>query len=900
MINPWSWMRARLSPYFLPDELHAQPTPLHAELPYEDFLTDGLERTVVLLSDGGIGLVWELALVEHEFLRNDEIVARCEGVAKVLGCLQERDMVAQLIFEVEPAWEIPARPGKADNAAGEVVAARVQHIESLAAGRALGRSAFRTLRRRLFLTLRADGLQREESVGDLMKRALLGVAESQEERHRVFAEQLQRLLALGLQLEDGMDALGFQPQRCGPDPLLQLLRWPWHDERSRRGDPALRRSYDPDRTVRSQIPRGFVRQHRAGVQVGDDSWEVLSWLEQPRHVPHALFTLLLGVAVPLRCVLTLRPCLNTTDLNLAATQLKVPLLGGARKTRHLSELEHVETRRVHGEELYWASLQLHVKNEQIELDALETRGVGRQLAHQLSQATGIDLVVEQAAAPGLFLLSQPLAYTPGTAWFTGRELRVLTSSLGAYLPVFGGFTGSSDAPRHRVQLMHARGGEPIWLDPRANPTSPHTAVLASTGAGKSFYLANLLTAELAAHPDALIFIIDSLTSYRVLGEVAGETEGFALVQPPRTTPSLWDGALTPERLGVLVGLLRVAIGLVDPDATLKPEHDVLLEGAITKAFEDRALEAGTRFAGADADLFDLETVEGPRALPRLSDVVANLAQVAATKGLPAERAASLQLMLSAFYGEGRYASFFDSSRAAEPEAPTPQVTLYDLGQVEDDTVRALTLSACVAEVVRHVMRPENRGRPGVLLVDEAGVLLSQPGEAGQALVDFVTRAWKTFRKLGVCCIGSTNEPADYIEKAGPRAIWANSANKVLLRLKSDDLRLARTGDPSRGLPALFDDELVGQIVGSLRKVDGVYSQGVWWAEERVGSFTYVPSGHDYWLAASKPLEVESFLLAADRLGSRRTALHWLARTHPAGVRDEDGQIRPLTEEEVQP
>ena len=148
-------------------------------------------------------------------------------------------------------------------------------------------------------------------------------------------------------------------------------------------------------------------------------------------------------------------------------------------------------------------------------------------------------------------------------WFSGRERRVLTSSLGPYLPLFGGFRGQTE-PHHRVQLMHSRGADPLWLERPAERDRPHLAVLASTGAGKSFFLANLLVAEAAAHPDALIFIIDSLTSYQVFGEVVGEDGGFSLVRPPESSPNVWEGELTPERLGVLVGLLRAALGLVNP------------------------------------------------------------------------------------------------------------------------------------------------------------------------------------------------------------------------------------------------------------------------------------------------------------------------------------------------
>lgn len=898
-LNPWNWLRERASAYYVPPELKAQSESLGRALPYEDVLDEGFARPVVLLADGSVGLVWRCTTLAHEVLTNEALAERSRAVARVFECLTDADQVLQLVYDAEPAWKVERPAYLAGDGprtvAQEVVAHRIDHVEALAEGVVLGRSAFRTMRRELFLTLRMRGFDREPGLAASLKRGFLGVAEAEEEAGRLFLEAVQRLLDVGLQLEEGLEALELAPKPCGGTEVLQLLRRVWHDEAERLDNPCVGHAYDPSRRLGDQVAKGWVRQNRPGVQVGSDTWEVVSWMEQPSVVSFGLFSLLMGIGLPLRCVVNLRPCLDLGDLTLAKTQLSAPLLHSERKVRHLEELRYVEERRVHGERLFWMGLHLLVKNEGVPLEQLQEKGQARAVAHALSQATGMELVVERDATAGIFLLTQPLAYTPGSAWFSGRERRVLTSSLGPYLPLFGGFRGQTD-PHHRVQLMHSRGADPLWLDVRRNETAPHLAVLASTGAGKSFYLANLLVAEAAAHPDALIFILDSLTSYQVFGEVVGEDGGFSLVRPPESSPNVWEGELTPERLGVLVGLLRAALGLVDPTFTVKNAHDTLLEGGIRKAFADRTLEASTTLDAGG--LFRAEGRAGRRALPRLSDVLANLAPVAAERGLPAQAVEELTIQLSAFVGQGRYAQFFDAAATAEASPKTPKVTLYDFGAIEDPVVRSLTLFVCVAEVVRQVMRPENRGRPGVLLVDEAGVLLSQPGQAGAELVRFVQTAWKTFRKLGVSCIGSTNEPADYTEKAGPRTIWFNSPTKVFLRLKPDDSKLARVEDRATGRPALIEDPLLGELATSLRKVDGAYSQGLWVSDETRGTFTYIPNGYDYWLAASKPVEVRNFLLAAEQLGSRRAALHWLAERWPGGVRDAAGQVRALDASEV--
>ena len=905
-MNPWLWLQERLSAHHVPTDLREQAPSLAPELPYET-VVGGYDRPVVLGADGRIGVVWRLRLVPHEVLRNDQVRAATEGVAQVLATvLTEADQVAQLLFDAEPAWRIerPTWQGL-PTAAQEVVEARVRHVEALAAGQVLGRQAFRTMRHELHLTLSMKGHEPALGWRAALQSLALGREGSEEAASKAFHANILSLIDAAVRLEDGLDAVGLAPEVCGGGEVLRLLRRAWHDEEQLQNDPSVSMPYDADRRLGDQVARGAVRANRAGVQVGQDTWQVLSWMEQPQHVRFGLFHLLLGYGVPLRCVLNIRPALDRSDLDIAKAQLSAPLLRSERKTRHLEELRHVEERLVHGESLLSVAMHVAVKSEGVPLERLLEEGRARGIGYHLAQSTDMDVVLEESATLALYRLMQPLAYTPGAAWFTGRELRVLTSALGPYLPIFGGFPGQHRA-RHRVQLMHARAGSPVWLAPRASETAPHTAVLASTGAGKSFYLANLLCAEAAANPDALFFVIDSLTSYRVLGEVLGaeegENTGLELVQPPASMPNVWAGRLTAERLGVLVGLLRAAMTLVDPAFVVRNEHAALLEGAIRKAFADRMLDSETLWAGTGKDrrkVFGayVQDTTRSRPLPRLSDVVANFAAVAAEEGFGDEAVVELTRQMSSFVGRGRYASFFDVKATAPPSDPTPKVTLYDFGSIEDPVVRSLTLFICVAEVVRQVMRPENRGKPGVMLVDEAGVLLSQEGEAGRELVAFVKTAWKTFRKLGVACIGSTNEPADYSEKAGPRTIWANSPNKVFLRLKPDDLRLARLGNVAEGRPPLIDDELLGELAVSLRKVDGVYSQGLWVSDEDRGTFTYIPSGYDYWLAASKPIEVANFLAVSATLGARE-GLHWLAEHHPGGVRTEDGVVRALLSDEV--
>ena len=65
-----------LKPY---DFLRAQPTSFADVLPYEGFLD--LERPTCLLSDGALGIVWELTPLPHEVMEQAEMTRAVETVA---------------------------------------------------------------------------------------------------------------------------------------------------------------------------------------------------------------------------------------------------------------------------------------------------------------------------------------------------------------------------------------------------------------------------------------------------------------------------------------------------------------------------------------------------------------------------------------------------------------------------------------------------------------------------------------------------------------------------------------------------------------------------------------------------------------------------------------------------
>ena len=865
------------------DFLHAQPVSLHDLLPYETMLD--LERPTCLLSDGSLGIIWELEPVAHEVMEHEDIDRRTRLLAEVVGKIRDPDVTFQLIYDAEPSQDfaVPSHLSEPRSAAEKILADRVTAMRGLADR---PRDRLRLMRRRVFFSLRFSG---GKGVSDRVQ------SNRQTSELAAEAENLEhlakKLAHVAGDVEYHFSQGGFPAKALDGLALLSLLRDTLHSTDLRRHSALLEpEEPNPDRRLGSQVMRDFTEVTPRAVGIGGDTWEVCSWLDQPPLVHAGLWARLLEIDVPYRLVVNIRPCTDVGDLDTKKTLLK-------HASDSFGELQRDEVRLTQdalarGESLSWVSIHLFVRNVAVTPLAMAGDGRAKAVASQIKTLTQVPFIVERHAAPALFLLSLPLCYVPAAAGVSGRERRVLSRNLAPYLPVFGAFTGTKTP----FQLMVSRGGSPAWLNPFDSETSPHVAVLASSGGGKSFFAQNLMTSFFAKHARAesrpLLFIIDKKTSYEIFAQVMGEDVGSRVIKPPEQYPNIFRGKVDEFRLPVIVGLLKTAVSLVAENADLGAVEEMLLADAVRMTFEQNELDARTEYK--DGSLQD-RTIDQVR-IPRLRDVVDNLFPAAAQAGTAGQVATALAQNLSPFIGQGPYAALFDREELEQFDPPTPGVSLYDLDAVAANPVLGtLTTQMILADVLRQIRRPINRCRPGMLVIEEAGVLAGSSPE----IVSFIQDAWKTFRKLGFSCIGLTNEVDDYAKKPGPREIWNVSPNKIILRMLAKDLQKALTGLPEAGLAPLIEDKHLGRLIGTLTKKDGSFSQGLWWSDEVKGTFVFMPTGFDYWCAASKPIEVETVYQVKEYLGaSFYQAVEALARHFPSGIRSADGGLRRPSEDEL--
>jgi hypothetical protein len=881
----------KIRPMKSPGLALSQPQNLGEMLPYESIIDiEGLSS--VVMSDGSMGVVWEIAPLPHEVIKLEVLKAQVDAITKVLESVSNDSTNFQLIWDSTPhkSFAVPDYANHPVTYPQKVMVERIKAVQRRADSPEAGLSC---IRRRLYLCFRvqASGRLGLDSKGGALGGTLTSAMEDQLE---ILAKTQDVLVAQSKIIEDGLSHCSLSWRRCDGQSFLQLVRCGLHSYEFSRDKLAFSGRLMAGERLSDQVLMDFTEMVPWGIQLGNsassspDSIQVLSWAQQPPQAFVGMMAHLFSIREPVRVVLNLRPCVDVSDMDRNATLLRRSI--DARGKRQLTEIQETQTRMTYGEKLMWVSLHVFVRNVGVSVQDLKKRDGSRSVANSLNQSTGIPLLTEQYAAPAVFLLCLPLCYRPDAGRFVQRERRVLSASLGCYLPVFGGFPGT----RTQSQLLQNRVSDPIYLCTRDSNTSAHAAILGSSGSGKSFFLANLLCSEKAAVPDSLDFIIDNKTSYEVFAKLCGEEKGFLIAKPPESFPNIFLGRADNERIGVIVGILRTAISLANPGFQITSEYDMLLKLSVQKTFDDNYIDAETSFS--DGIIVERSTI-GKVVVPRLSDVVDKFTQVCRQLDLQTEHAQILRAKLGPFFGKGQYAAMFDQDCVADAEPPTPSVTLFDLQDVATDPILCtLTSQICISEIIRQIKRSENKNKSGRLVIEEAGVL----GARSSELVDFVREAWKTFRKLGYSCIGLTNSVEDYREKEAPRVIWQISPNKVILPMSHEDIELSITEDEKKGIPKFLTDD-VAEVVRTLTKLDGVYSQGFWWSSDIKGSFIYAPTGFDYWLAASKRKEVNGTVdRIAHRLGSYWRAIHWLANHHPFGFSDKNAtdKVREINEDEL--
>ncbi|NBW81406.1 hypothetical protein EBR21_06595, partial [bacterium] len=263
------WMR----PKHMPEYFKAQAGKLSSVLPYERMLE--LERPVCLLSDGSLGVVWEIDLLPHETLGQAELERRLTSLGEIVEKVRSEKAAFQFIFDSEPHLEL-LRPenlnGAEPNAPQVFLSERIAEIESYAHS---PKHQLRLMRRRAFVTLRFTDTR------SFANRLHIPSGENEISAIEIPIQSLSRELMQAVhEVEYSFAHAGMTARCLDGVGLLRFLRSTLHGIDERKCSATISSTdFNFENRISDQVMRGFAELTASSIRVGGDTWEVASWVD---------------------------------------------------------------------------------------------------------------------------------------------------------------------------------------------------------------------------------------------------------------------------------------------------------------------------------------------------------------------------------------------------------------------------------------------------------------------------------------------------------------------------------------------------------------------------------------------------------------------------------------------
>ena len=870
----------RLSPEATREYLLKQPEPISTMLPYDEFIQ--LDHDYIILNDG-LGFAWEMKPIAHEAMSKSELIENIEKIRRVILRIQEKDAVVQFIMDSEPSddFEVPSYYKNPITVAQKMMCKRINTLKDNAdITKNIGSTP--TIRRKFYLTIK---IPRRDKFGiDLNK---IGNDITKEISEQI--EAMEKLVSqLSIIVKDFEDTFSNMKPSSKLKPLnksefIMSVREVLHSSSFKKeSNEIYNKEWNHKENIAEQISFEEIHRLPGYVEVGGkDTWEVFSWRGQPSEVNIGRMAYLLQLNENIRVVLNIRCNLTKESKGeIESKEKRLKYAFSSRDSLQKNEVINTLDRIERDESILGLSLHVLYRNVDKTILQMKKNDKSKMFCNDLERDLKITFLKEKWAGAAIFDLCLPLAYHPASPIFTGREELVLSNELDAYLPILGGFQGH----KGKVQLMQARSGEACWISSKSSDTSSHIAAIGSSGSGKSFFTADFLKSALASRPDTNIYAIDVKTSYIMVAKtLTTKKDDYSIVNPPKNYPNIFLGDIEdPDRLVIILSIIRNAILLSDPTAILTIEHNIIISDAIMESYQHNKSLA-KEYHSSIGDIRSTNNVVYE--VPKLDDIYANISKVCSLRKINQEVAKYLQNKLAIFCSDGVFGNIFNQTALSNSEGDIKQINLYDLEGVQEGSkiIKILATQICISEIVRMIKHPKNFGKPSIFLIDEAGVLLKDEVE-NKEIVEFVQMAWRTFRKLNSTCFAITNLVNDYKEIPACRTIWEISPHKLILKMNGKDIDNAREVRQGENNP-LFSAE-TEYIVRSLEKVDGEFSQCYFFSEDlHSATINYVPTGYDYWLSVSKKAEIETCELVKNKKGGYWEAIQALSNYSPYGFHD---------------
>lgn len=833
--------------------LFERPESLSALLVYDEYLP---EKGIFVNKDGSLGVVFEATLMEHEPLVTNQVLEAVESLKSWFNLPSQ--CVLQVLFDqahlspLDKTFDKLKDAYPSGNPVSEVLfKTRLKKIRDAANTD----DPFAPFVRRAYIALRyfpnasaarsSLMMKRGESV--LYKEMKGFVRESRE-----FAQivtNFQHNSKLPLKQLTAADLL---------DVLRRFLNPKTYYKRSFA-------PYNPSLPISEQILYSSPTLSYRGIEREGIKTRTLSLKTSPQYAYPGGMAYFLKLPFPFKLSLNFKfPTKRQTKSFFDMKEFFLQNTPSARAKRQREEVLEVQDKLARDDRCLHLTFNVIIEAETDEL--LEARV--REVVNVFNNDLDCETILEDDIGLGLCLNSLPLNYSPRSDHASQRYIRILKSDAVKFLPIFDSFRGLEKP----VQLYVSRENNLVSFSLLENETSNHTVVLADSGSGKSAFIIDCMQAMKRMDPEPIVFVVDKKSSYVMACEYFdGDLTVFDRTKEMPFTP--FRGVYDEEKIGFLTSLLLAGIKMTSPNFNMESIHQSAISKALKLAYEKKMKQAGLAYVEGEL----LNQGAGQETELQMEDFISELARLPAEKEFEtcSDVIENLLKLLMPFYGDGTYARYFKGGSSKRP-AKKVSLFAYDLDALEsDETLRSLMTMAVFEEIRQTIMRPENRERGGIIILEELQALGRNNPTASSLVINFA----ETMRKLGFWLISLTPRPQNYFELEAGRAMWGVADNFLFLQMGADNV------DYLSKHSSLLD-EASTEIIKSLRTKRGQYAEVFFMNKKktRQGAFRYFQTPLDRWLAPTNAKDASEAAKALRKFKDDKwQALTYLAETFPQGA-----------------
>lgn len=796
-----------------------RPESLTRFLPYNEVLPDNIFAN----KDGSLGGVFEIKLLEHEVM-NEEQILNAVNSLKAWFSLSE-NVAIQIIYEQSPLSPLDKRWTALEASFPESHAvSKLLYEKRLAAFRkaCTERNELVPVERKAFLCIRY--FPKTDSKHRFFEFFSEGLSTLKTE-----VAHLAKELTTFRQLLKGVESNSkLKLESVGGAELARLLRRTFNPETYFKREFV---EFNSQVSLSDQILYSSPEIDHASFNLEGVKTRTISLKTSPSYAYPGGMAYFTKLNFPFRMALNVSfPSKAKVKRFFDLKEFFLENTPSARAKRQKEEVLEVQNRLAREDRCL--HLSFHIVIEGRSDDELDQRT--RDILNIFHNDLECELIVEKDIGAALFLNTLPLCYHPKSDLAAQRFIRILRSDATKFIPIFDSFRGLNEP----LSLYLSRENNLVKFSLLENETSNHTVILADTGSGKSSFVIDLVQSAKKMIPEPLVFVIDKKSSYTMLSEYF-EADITVFDKSGKMPFSPFRGAFDEDKLSFLTQLLVTGIKLVSPSFEIESEHYSIISKAVKLAHIRKLNERGLRYEGSKL----VKEASAESALLTMDDVVSELSSLASLDEFE-KYTTTIDVItqkLSPFYGDGMYARYFNSTESEE-KPKSKLFYVYDLDALDSDpTLQTLMTMAVVEEIRQTIKLHKDEGRKGFVVLEEMQLL----GRGNGVGKKFVIDAAETFRKLDVWLISLTPRPQNYFETEVGLALWGVADNFIFMQMSEDNVEFLTKH-------STLLDTATKEIVKSLRTIRGEFAEVFYCNKKKTkqGAFKFFQTAYDMWLCST--------------------------------------------------